>query len=45
MLFLLRLPLNECKQKFAYMDSSHKNDFKMLVASENIKEKYRYEWR
>ena len=39
----LGLPLNECKQKYAYMDSSYKNDFKMLVASENIKEKYRYD--
>ncbi|RNA19681.1 cell division control 45 -like protein [Brachionus plicatilis] len=39
----LGLPLNECKQKFAYMDSSYKNDFRMLVASENIKEKYRYD--
>lgn len=39
----LGLPLNECKQKYAYMDSSHKNDFKMLVSSENIKEKYRYD--
>lgn len=37
----LGLPLNECKQKYAYMDSSFKNDFKMIVASENIKEKYR----
>jgi cell division control protein 45 len=38
----LGLPLNECKQKYAYMDSSYKNDFKMVVGSENIKEKYKY---
>lgn len=39
----LGLPLTECKQKYAYMDSSFKNDFKDLVASENIREKYRYD--
>ena len=37
-----RLPLNECKQKYAYMDSSFKNDFKSIVASETIREKYKY---
>ncbi len=36
-----RLPLSECKQKYAYMDSSFKNDFKTFVSSGNIKEKYR----
>ena len=39
--FLLSLPLTECKQKYAYMDSSFKNDFKILVGSETIREKYR----
>lgn len=37
----LSLPLTECKQKYAYMDSSFKNDFKILVGSETIREKYR----
>ena len=40
--FYKRLPLNECKQKYAYMDSSFKNDFKSIVASETIREKYKY---
>ena len=39
----LGLPLNECKQKYAYMDSSFKNDFKSVVASDNIKTKYKYD--
>jgi len=39
----LGLPLTECKQKYAYMDSSFKNDFRTLIGSETIKEKYRYE--
>lgn len=39
----LGLPLTECKQKYSFMDSSFKNDFKDLVASENIREKYRYD--
>jgi len=39
----LGLPLNECKQKYSYMDSSYKTDFKVLVASEKIREKYRYD--
>jgi len=39
----LGLPISECKQKYSFMDSSFKNDFKTLVASEHIKEKYRYD--
>lgn len=39
----LGLPLTECKQKYSFMDSSFKNDFKDLVASESIREKYRYD--
>jgi len=39
----LGLPLTECKQKYAYMDSSFKNDFKILVGSETIREKYKYD--
>lgn len=39
----LGLPLSECKQKYAYMDNAYKNDFKTLIASETIKEKYRYD--
>jgi cell division control protein 45 len=39
----LGLPLHECKQKYSYMDSSFKNDFKSIVASENIREKYKYD--
>lgn len=39
----LGLPLNECKQKYAFIDSSYKNDFKSVVGSENIKDKYKYD--
>ncbi len=37
------MPLNECKQKYAYMDSSFKNDFVVVVGSQNIKDKYKYD--